>query len=263
MLSKLALRVSRGRNSPTSTWRPSRSSTALANSARLSRWKVRNPGLGFCSQAASTRASSSAASASRVSPAGRGNPRGGIIPARSLRIIRSAVSAISGADSTSNAWNEMLPVMRASLWQTWQYVRTTPVSEATRSGNDGHIRTPGRPGNERRLVGSGREAGSAGRSTMYEKQPERGEHGGKRVHAGLTLLYTGGAGRCGGSRKPFVLPRLLPQLQRIIRIAFALRDTPEAGNAGNGGSAGPESGIGEGSTGGLANAAAGLGNQTL
>ena len=42
------------------------------------------------------------------------------MPARSLRIMRSAVSAFWAAASTWKPDKVMLPVRRASLWQTWQ-----------------------------------------------------------------------------------------------------------------------------------------------
>ena len=42
------------------------------------------------------------------------------MPARSLRIMRSASWALSEAPSTVNSANETLPVSSASLWQTWQ-----------------------------------------------------------------------------------------------------------------------------------------------
>ena len=56
-------------------------------------------------------------------------PGGGIIPARSFRIILSAVSACSAAFSTEKAWSDTFPVIKASLWQTTQYCWTTSVTE--------------------------------------------------------------------------------------------------------------------------------------
>ena len=152
MLSKLALLVSRGRYSPASMSRPSRSFTDCVYSARLRRWKVRPPGLGFRRASSSMVFSSVSTRASRVSPAGRGMPGGGIMPARSLRIMRSAVSAFSAAASTWKPDKVMLPVRRASLWQTWQYWATTSVSvaagrwEAARAWSAGEAGTGGASG---------------------------------------------------------------------------------------------------------------------
>ena len=42
------------------------------------------------------------------------------MPARNLRIMRSAISGLSADPSTVNSANETLPVSSASLWQTWQ-----------------------------------------------------------------------------------------------------------------------------------------------
>jgi hypothetical protein len=50
-----------------------------------------------------------------VSAPGRGAPGGGIIPARSLRIIFSAVSARSEAFSTWKVWKVWFPVSIASM----------------------------------------------------------------------------------------------------------------------------------------------------
>ena len=52
------------------------------------------------------------------------------MPARSFRIMRSAVSALSAAVSTWKSESVMFPVRSASLWQTWQYRTTTSVSVA-------------------------------------------------------------------------------------------------------------------------------------
>ena len=57
-------------------------------------------------------------------------PGGGIIPARSFRVILSAVSACSAAFSTEKAWSDTFPVIKASLWQTTQYCWTTSVRVA-------------------------------------------------------------------------------------------------------------------------------------
>jgi len=89
MLSKLALFWSSGSQSPAFTCRPSRSRTTRSYSARLSRWNDRVPGL---TGAASMVDSSVSTRASSVSPPGRFDPGGGIISARSLRIIFSVAS---------------------------------------------------------------------------------------------------------------------------------------------------------------------------
>ena len=114
-LSKLPSSTSAGSQRPASISRSSMSRMTRSYSARLSRWKRRIPGLGRGAAASSTSCSSVSTSTSSVSPAGRGIPGGGIIPARSLRIMRSAVSAYSGARATSNPWSDMLPVSKASL----------------------------------------------------------------------------------------------------------------------------------------------------
>ena len=62
-----------------------------------------------------------------MSPAGRAAPGGGIIPARSLRIIRSAMSAFSAARATSKSSRTRLPRRRRWLWQPVQYSWTTSV----------------------------------------------------------------------------------------------------------------------------------------
>jgi len=62
-------------------------------SARFNRWNVREPGLGRATAERSRFFSSAIASCVSVSPPGRGVPGGGIIPARSLPIIFSAVAA--------------------------------------------------------------------------------------------------------------------------------------------------------------------------
>ncbi len=97
---------------------PSRSFTADAYSAWLSRWNVRVPGSGFFSQASSSVDSSSRTTSSSTEASGRRTPAGGIIPARSFRIIRSATSAFSGLLATlaaSKVSRTRSPLRRVSL----------------------------------------------------------------------------------------------------------------------------------------------------
>ena len=96
MLSKPALIVSGGRNALTSTSRSSELADRRACTRRDSgAGTVRRPGFG-CSAAARVDASSRArsTSASSASASGRRAPGGGIMPARSLRIIFSATSRV-------------------------------------------------------------------------------------------------------------------------------------------------------------------------
>ena len=75
---------------------PSMSLIARPYSARLRRWNGRDPGLGLTSAARSIRDSSATASALICSGSGRRALAGGIMPARSLRIIFSVVMTWSG-----------------------------------------------------------------------------------------------------------------------------------------------------------------------
>ena len=93
---------------------------ARSYSARLSLWNDLTPGLGSRMAAASTVSSRVVASMVSSSPSGRGMPGGGIIPARSLRMIFSAVSACAAAAVTSNSSSERLPRSVTSLWQVTQ-----------------------------------------------------------------------------------------------------------------------------------------------
>ena len=102
-------------------------------SARFSRWKVRRPGFGFASQAASRRDSRTAASVRRLSGLGRRTPTGGIIPARSFRTIRSAITALSAAEAASKVSSDMPPLTRRGLWQRRQVSATTPCATSTES----------------------------------------------------------------------------------------------------------------------------------
>ena len=95
-MSKPWLMESGGSSPLTSMSSASRSFTARAYSTRLSRWNGRRPGLGVTGAAVSMRVSSAAASASSVCSSGRRAPGGGIMPARSLRIIFSADVGVLG-----------------------------------------------------------------------------------------------------------------------------------------------------------------------
>ncbi len=114
--------VSGGKNVLTSTSTSSRSRTARAYSARLARWNGRNPGLGLSAAARSIRSSSVRASPSSASPSGRFAPAGGIMPARSFRIIFSAISTCAVALAASNEASVSPPALARSLWQPTQYL---------------------------------------------------------------------------------------------------------------------------------------------
>ena len=102
-------------------------------SARFRRWKVRRPGFGFASHAASSRDSRTAASVRRLSGVGRRTPTGGIIPARSFRTIRSAITALSEAEVTSKVSSDMPPLTRRGLWQRIHVPATTLCATSTES----------------------------------------------------------------------------------------------------------------------------------
>ena len=102
-------------------------------SARFSRWKVRRPGFGFASHAASKRDSRTAASVRRLSGVGRRTPTGGIIPARSFRTIRSATTALSEAEVTSKVSSDMPPLTRRGLWHRMHVPATTLCATSTES----------------------------------------------------------------------------------------------------------------------------------
>ena len=94
--------------------------TALAYSARFSRWNGRQPGLGLAAARSSIRDSSAVASAASVASSGRLAPAGGIIPARSLRIIFSTTSGCSCARMASKFASDSPPALARSLWQVAQ-----------------------------------------------------------------------------------------------------------------------------------------------
>ncbi len=104
----------------TSTAMPSNCSTALAYSARFSRWNGRQPGLGFTAAVSSMRDSSAVVSAAMVLASGRLAPAGGIMPARSLRIIFSTSSGCSCARIALNPASDSPPALARSLWHVAQ-----------------------------------------------------------------------------------------------------------------------------------------------
>ena len=91
---------------------------------------MRPPGLGALTAFASINFSSVSARMLSVSPPGRARPGGGIMPARNLPIIFSAVSGVSGALATLKFCSVKLPAvpLRVSLWQPAQFFLTTAVS---------------------------------------------------------------------------------------------------------------------------------------
>ena len=99
----------------TSTSRSSRSWTACEYSARVRRWNGRQPGFGLLAANSSIRASSAAASWSICAASGRLAPGGGIIPARSLRIIFSMTSGCSWAFIASKLASDSPPALPRSL----------------------------------------------------------------------------------------------------------------------------------------------------
>ena len=66
------------------------------------------------------RDSSDAVSAATVGPSGRLAPAGGIIPARSLRIIFSTTSGCSWAFIAVKPASDSPPALARSLWQVAQ-----------------------------------------------------------------------------------------------------------------------------------------------
>ena len=119
-LSKPWLMVSGGSSAETSTSTSSRSFTARAYSARLSRWKGRQPGFGLTAANSSSRASRACTRPSSAPSGGRFAPAGGIIPARSLRTIFSAVAGDSWASIALKPASDSPPALARSLWQVAQ-----------------------------------------------------------------------------------------------------------------------------------------------
>jgi hypothetical protein len=127
MLSKFALLVSSGSQSPAFTSRASSSRMARSYSGRFRRWNVRRPGLGDLPAAVSSVVSSALMSATCVAGSGRCAPRGGIMPACSFTMIFSATSACSTALATSNDARDSPAAGRRSLWQPAQYFLMTAL----------------------------------------------------------------------------------------------------------------------------------------
>jgi hypothetical protein len=119
-LSKPWLTVSGGRKAVMSTSSARSSRTERAYSARLSLWKVRPPGFGFFAATSTMRSSSVRARSAISAGSGCGAKEGGIMPARSFRIIFSAMGAFSSARPTSNDSSENPAVIAASLWHMTQ-----------------------------------------------------------------------------------------------------------------------------------------------
>jgi hypothetical protein len=132
--------VSGGRNVVTSTSTFSRSRTAFWYSARLSRWNGREPGFGLSAAWRSIRDSNDDTSAAITAGSGFLAPGGGIMPARSLRIIFSVTSPFSSSLAASKDCS-VSPLTRSllrSLWQLAQYCLTSAVcSAASRVVADG------------------------------------------------------------------------------------------------------------------------------
>jgi hypothetical protein len=91
----------------------------------LRRWKGRQPGFGDSAAAASSLVSSASTNALIVAASGRRAPGGGIMPARSFRIIFSPTSAWSVTLAASNEARESSPACPFSLWHVAQYCATS------------------------------------------------------------------------------------------------------------------------------------------
>ena len=97
--------------------------TARAYSARFSRWNGRQPGFGLSAAAASIRVSSASTNAGCVAASGRRAPGGGIMPARSLRIIFSATSACCVDLRRVEPGERQLAAFLRSLWHDGAVLR--------------------------------------------------------------------------------------------------------------------------------------------
>ena len=104
---------------------PRRSLTAAWYSERLRRWNGRQPGLGLSAAAASIFASSVSTKALVVAVSGRRAPGGGIMPARSLRIIFSVTSGCSLTLAASKPASTSSPAFIFSLWHEAQFCATS------------------------------------------------------------------------------------------------------------------------------------------
>ena len=100
---------------------PRRSRTARPYSARFNRWNGRQPGFGFAIAAASTLVSSALTNADTVSGSGRRDCGGGIMPARSFRIIFSVTLGWAVTFDASKPARTRPPALPRSLWQLAQY----------------------------------------------------------------------------------------------------------------------------------------------
>ncbi len=218
MLSKLALRVSRGQETPR---RRSQARGGLPRRWRtrrdFSRWKVRNPGLGFCAHDSSTRASSSSARAWRVSPAGpreslrRHHPGAQLAdhPFRGFRHVRGRLH-LEGLERHV-ARHEGIVVADLAIHADDARKRLGVVQGA-------HLHARG--GRRDRRAGRADGSGSAGRSASIRSNPSVVSAAGKEfMLASRCCSRERGVSR---AQTAIRLPRILPQLQRTIRIAFAL-----------------------------------------
>ena len=96
-----------------------------AYSARLRRWNGRRPGFGRSAAARSIRVSIDDANAVSVASSGRFAPAGGIMPARSLRIIFSATSGCCSIVGRVERRERKPPALPRSLWHVAQYCLTS------------------------------------------------------------------------------------------------------------------------------------------
>ena len=218
MLSKLALIWSFGSHFPASTSSPRRSRIARSYSGRLSRWKVRPPGFGFSTAARSTMSSSVSTSSSSSSSGGRRTPGGGIMPARSLRIIFSAVSASVSATSTSKDSRVRLPASRRLLWQLVQTPWTmsfgpAPTRNAEAWRKPAAEPTPGRSAAHARATAEPEAAVTEADAASWAGRPAgvaRASANAAPTMRGATFAYAAFAGISGRSFGPCI-KRMYPR----------------------------------------------------
>ena len=174
MLSKLcAHRVGRQERRRRRRRAPAGRGSTRAYSARFRRWNVRRPGFGRGSAAASSCASSDAASASS-GRLGRAlvRRRGGIMPARSLRIIFSATSARCSAFAGSKSSRTRSPFALSASWHSRQYL----LDDGALVGRGGAVRGARRDGCAARrsgCAGLGARARSTSVATRHRQQRRR------------------------------------------------------------------------------------------
>src|SRR4029453_132561 len=178
-LSKPLLTVSAGRNAVGSTSSARICRTSRAYSARFTRWNGPRPGSGDAPAIASMRASRAPASADSVAGSGRFAPGGGIMPARSFRIIFWVVSRAGDAASGVQATSDNPPAFPRSLWHAAQYCATTAACSETgmRAGGGG-----GGGGARRAGGGGGGRDGRGGRARVRRGRRLRGRAATLRPH---------------------------------------------------------------------------------